>query len=86
MSDDILGDTRFPLGIPGTGTTVKSVLCVPVLATPEGKCMAVVELFRDTNQDPFSAVSYKISSLISVIISTLLSSLCYVNDDIIHFF
>lgn len=56
--DDILGDSRFPLGIPGGTKNIKSVLCLPILNTVEGKCIAVVELFRDVTQESYSSVSF----------------------------
>ncbi|KAK6640796.1 hypothetical protein RUM44_012493 [Polyplax serrata] len=54
--DDILGDSRFPLGIPGGTKNIKSVLCLPILNTVEGKCIAVVELFRDVTQESYSSL------------------------------
>ncbi|KAL3277040.1 hypothetical protein HHI36_012401 [Cryptolaemus montrouzieri] len=64
MIDDILQDERFPMGIGQKDQLTKAVLCVPVV-TPDGDCFAVIELFRDTSQEPFSEQDSKIASLVT---------------------
>lgn len=58
MSSDILGDERFPDGIPGLDATIKAVICVPVLTKVEGHCIGVIELYRDCFDKPYNAVSF----------------------------
>lgn len=52
-TDDILADPRFPNGIPYAPSTVKAVICVPVI-TPDRQCYAVLELFKDMLEPNFN--------------------------------
>lgn len=64
MVDDILGDERFPAGVGYQGDLVKSVLCVPII-TQDGECYAVIELYRDVTQPPFTKDDLKITIVIT---------------------
>ncbi|RZC35129.1 cAMP and cAMP-inhibited cGMP 3',5'-cyclic phosphodiesterase 10A [Asbolus verrucosus] len=75
MSDDIFQDERFPEGIPRKGTfqsivtsisgdAIKSVLCVPVV-TPDGDCIAIIELYKQTNGGRFSKDDLKITIVVT---------------------
>lgn len=55
LTDDVLGDERFPEGVGWKGPTVKAVLCVPVL-TQEDECYAVMELYKES-EDVYDDVS-----------------------------
>nr|CAD7461433.1 unnamed protein product [Timema tahoe] len=59
MVDDIIGDQRFPEGIGWRGTTVKAVMCVPVV-TPEEDCIAVIELFKEVDEGPYKKTDLQI--------------------------
>ncbi|KAG5883187.1 hypothetical protein JTB14_018203 [Gonioctena quinquepunctata] len=64
MVDDVLGDDRFPAGVGYQGDLVKSVLCVPIV-TPDGDCYAVIELYRDVTQHPFTKEDLRISIVVT---------------------
>ncbi|XP_026469929.1 cAMP and cAMP-inhibited cGMP 3',5'-cyclic phosphodiesterase 10A-like [Ctenocephalides felis] len=49
MTNDVLGDERFPEGVGWKGPTVKAVLCVPIL-TQEDECFAIVELYKESEE------------------------------------
>ncbi|KAL0276529.1 UNVERIFIED_CONTAM: hypothetical protein PYX00_004084 [Menopon gallinae] len=51
---DILGDPRFPEGIPGVGRLAKSVLCVPALTRDETEVIAIIELYRKVNEEQYT--------------------------------
>nr|CAD7401678.1 unnamed protein product [Timema cristinae] len=59
MVDDIIGDQRFPEGIGWRGTTVKAIMCVPVV-TPEEDCIAVIELFKEVDEGPYKKTDLQI--------------------------
>lgn len=46
------------------GQFSKSVLCVPIL-TPDNDCLAVIELYKQLHQDPFSNDDLQITTVIS---------------------
>ncbi|CAH1373880.1 hypothetical protein MTP99_015245 [Tenebrio molitor] len=64
MLDDVVRDERFPEGIARKGDAIKSVLCVPVV-TPDGECLAVIELYRQVNQGSFSKDDLKITIVVT---------------------
>jgi GAF domain-containing protein len=47
-----------------SGDAIKSVLCVPVV-TPDGECLAVIELYRQVNQGSFSKDDLKITIVVT---------------------
>lgn len=61
MVADVTKDRRFPEGVTYKDN-VKSVLCVPVMSNSD--CFAVVELYRETDQDPYEKHDLKIVVLV----------------------
>nr|CAD7443993.1 unnamed protein product [Timema bartmani] len=59
MVDDIIGDQRFPEGIGWRRTNVKAIMCVPVV-TPEEECIAVIELFKEMEEEPYKKTDLQI--------------------------
>ncbi|XP_044258941.1 cAMP and cAMP-inhibited cGMP 3',5'-cyclic phosphodiesterase 10A-like [Tribolium madens] len=64
LIDDIIEDDRFPEGIGYETETIKSVLCVPVV-TPDGECFAVIELYRQLFDEPFSKDDLKLTLIVT---------------------
>lgn len=64
MVDDVLRDERFPEGIAQRADAIRSVLCVPVV-TPDGDCLAIIELFRLADQGTFSKDDLKITIVVT---------------------
>ncbi|XP_060525449.1 cAMP and cAMP-inhibited cGMP 3',5'-cyclic phosphodiesterase 10A-like isoform X2 [Cylas formicarius] len=60
LVEDILVDERFPAGLGYQDDMVKSVLCVPIVAT-DGDCYAVVEMYRNVPEPPFNKEDLKIT-------------------------
>lgn len=64
MVDDILGDERFPAGVGYQNDLVKSVLCVPII-THKDECYAIIELYRDIIERPFSKEELRITIVVT---------------------
>ncbi|EEB11344.1 cAMP and cAMP-inhibited cGMP 3',5'-cyclic phosphodiesterase, putative [Pediculus humanus corporis] len=65
MATDILGDVRFPLGIPNAGFTVKAAICLPIILNTDNECIGIIELFRDHSKPPYTLVNLEICNALT---------------------